>query len=172
MVQGGHHPNAWTRGGNWHVLFSLAVVAVAGGVYGVQDWELAPHSAPWEPRVHIRTRPEDPATHRATPAMLGRGGDCGRPLLFFASRVGYGLVGRHTCIVLQSVVYQYTRFTHHIIRLLSIHIFIGSQSTTVDAHTPAVIEHTQCVTHYHIWLIYIYLYVSVSFIHTPAVTWI
>ena len=50
-----------------------------GGVYDVQDWELVPHSAPWEPRVHIRTRPEDPATHRATPAMLGRGGDCGRP---------------------------------------------------------------------------------------------
>ena len=31
MVQGGHHPNAWTRGGDWHVLLSLAVVAVAGG---------------------------------------------------------------------------------------------------------------------------------------------
>ena len=44
------------------------------GVYGAQDWELAPHSAPRGPRVHVRTRPEDPATHRATPAMLGRGG--------------------------------------------------------------------------------------------------
>ena len=90
MVQGGHHPNAWTRGGDWLVLLSSAVVAVAGEVYRVQDWELATHSAPWEPRVHARTRPEDPATHRVTPAMLGRGGDCGRPLLFFASRTARG----------------------------------------------------------------------------------
>ena len=79
MVQGGHHPNAWTRGGDWRVLLSLAVVAMAGGVYAVQDWELVPHSAPWEPRVHIRTRPDDPAIHRVTPAMLDRGGDCDRP---------------------------------------------------------------------------------------------
>ena len=87
-VQGGNHPNAWTRGGGmWHLLLSLAVVAVAGGVYDVQDWELVPHSAPWGPRVHVRTRPEDPATHRATPAMLGRGGDHGWPSLFFAPRV-------------------------------------------------------------------------------------
>ena len=56
------------------MLLSLAVVAMAGGVYGVQDWELAPHSAPWVPRVHVRTRPKDPATHRVTPAMLGRVG--------------------------------------------------------------------------------------------------
>ena len=148
MVQGGHHPNAWTRGGDWLVLLSSAVVAVAGEVYRVQDWELAPHSAPWEPRVHVRTRPEDPATHRATPAMLGRGGDCGRPMLFFASRVCYGLVGSHTCIVLQFVIYQYIRCTQHTNHLLSIHISIGSQSMTVDAHTSAVIEHshTRCVT--------------------------
>ena len=58
----------------WHLLLSLAVVAVAGVVYDVQDWELAPHSAPWGPRVRLRARPEDPAIHRATPAVLGRGG--------------------------------------------------------------------------------------------------
>jgi len=94
MVQGGYPPNAWTRGGELPVLLSLAVVAMAGGVYAVQEWELAPHSAPWEPRVHVRTRPEDPATHRAAPAMLGRGGDSGRPFLFVASPLVRWLVGR------------------------------------------------------------------------------
>ena len=49
MVQGGHHPNAWTRGGDWLVLLSLAVVAMAGGsmMYRIGNSSpIPPHGSP------------------------------------------------------------------------------------------------------------------------------
>ena len=85
----GGYPPIWYKAGITRMLGPGAGIGLCccrwpswlwpGGSMLYRIGNSSPHSAPWEPRVHVRTRPEDPATHRATPAMLGRGGDCGRP---------------------------------------------------------------------------------------------